>query len=129
ISWLSDPAGTSKTTVTHMITEEYNKRGQLAATFFFWRKTGDHDDINRVVATLAWQIAKKISSMKDQMEEAMELKNKAWVPLPTLSLEDQLSKYLILGPVANVNSTLPNLIVIDGLDECTSQAGIHCLID
>jgi hypothetical protein len=63
------------------------------------------------------------------MEEAMELKNKAWVPLPALSLEDQLSKYLVLGPVANVNSTSPDLIVIDGLDECASQEGIRRLIN
>ncbi|KAF8228772.1 hypothetical protein L208DRAFT_224473 [Tricholoma matsutake] len=80
ICWLSGPAGTGKTTVAHTIAEEYNKRERLAATFFFWRKTGDRDDINRLVATLAWQIAKKISSAKDQLEQAMELKNKAWVP-------------------------------------------------
>ncbi|KAF8239871.1 hypothetical protein L208DRAFT_1189118, partial [Tricholoma matsutake] len=69
ICWLSGPAGTG---ITHTIVEEYNKCGQLAATFFFWRKTGDCDDINRLVATLAWQIAKKISSTNEQMEEAME---------------------------------------------------------
>ncbi|KAF8225376.1 hypothetical protein L208DRAFT_1227856, partial [Tricholoma matsutake] len=37
ICWLSGPAGTGKTTVAHTIAEEYNKRGRLAATFFFWR--------------------------------------------------------------------------------------------
>ncbi|KAF8220036.1 hypothetical protein L208DRAFT_1147675, partial [Tricholoma matsutake] len=55
VCWLSGPAGTSKTTVAHTIVEEYNKCGQLVATFFFWRKTEDCDDINRLVATLAWQ--------------------------------------------------------------------------
>ncbi|KAF8232579.1 hypothetical protein L208DRAFT_1397249 [Tricholoma matsutake] len=47
----------------------------------------------------------------------MELNNKAWVPLPALSLEDQLSKLLVCGPVANVNSAGPNLIIIDGLPQ------------
>ncbi|KAF8240335.1 hypothetical protein L208DRAFT_1154918, partial [Tricholoma matsutake] len=71
ICWLSGPAGAGKSTVAHTIAEEYNKRGRLAATFFFWRKTGDRDNINRLVPTLAWQIAKKISSAKERMEEAM----------------------------------------------------------
>ena len=32
--WLSGPAGTGKTTVAHTIAEEYDKRGQLAATLY-----------------------------------------------------------------------------------------------
>ncbi|KAF8240334.1 hypothetical protein L208DRAFT_1384873 [Tricholoma matsutake] len=59
----------------------------------------------------------------------MELKSEAWVPLPALSLEAQLSKLLVRGPVVNVNSAGPNLIIIDGLDECASQEGIRRLID
>jgi hypothetical protein len=63
------------------------------------------------------------------MEEAMELRDKARVPFLTLSLEAQLSKLLVHGPVANVNSAGPHLIIIDGLDECASQEGISRLID
>ena len=129
ICWLSGPAGTGKTTVAHTIAEEYDKRGQLAATFFFWRKTGDRDDINKLVATLAYQIASRIPQAKDQMEQTLELKNNSWVPLPKLSLEHQLSKLLVRGQVAGANPAGPNLIVIDGLDECASQVGIYWLID
>ncbi|KAF8230399.1 hypothetical protein L208DRAFT_123128 [Tricholoma matsutake] len=128
ICWLSGPAGTGKTTVAHTIAEEYKDR-KLAASFFFWRKTGDRDDINKLVATLAWQIAKNISSAKERMEEALELKNEAYIPLPQLSLEDQLSKVLVHAPVADTNHAGPHLIVIDGLDECASQEGIRRLID
>ncbi|KAF8670100.1 hypothetical protein AX14_005945 [Amanita brunnescens Koide BX004] len=129
LCWLSGPAGTGKTTVAHTIAEEYSERGQLAATFFFWRKTGDRDDIKKLVPTLAWQIATKIPSAQGRMEEALGLKNRSWVPLPESSLEDQLSKLLVRGPIANVNSAGPTLIVIDGLDECASQEGIRRLIN
>ena len=129
LCWLSGPAGTGKTTVAHTIAEEYDKRGQLAATFFFWRKTGDRDDIKKLVPTLAWQIATKVLSAQERMEEALGLKNKAWVPLPESSLEDQLSKLLVRGPITDVNSAVPTLIVIDGLDECASQGGIRRLIN
>jgi len=60
------------------------------------------------------------------MEENL---NAPRVPLITppsqLSLQDQLSKLLI----TNVNPSDPDLIVVDGLDECASQKGICQLIE
>jgi len=75
--------------------------------------------------TLAYQIAGKIPSAKDWMKEILILKDALRVPLSQLSLEDQLSKLL----VTNVNSTDPNLIVIDGLDECASLGRVCQLIE
>ena len=129
VCWLSGPAGTGKTTVAHTIAEEYDERGQLAATFFLWRKTGDRDDINKIVPTLAYQIAEKIPSAKERMEKIFILKDTSRAPLmdplSRFSLKDQLSKLLI----TTVNPTDPNLIVIDGLDECSSREGICQLIE
>ena len=125
VCWLSGPAGTGKTTIAHTIAKEYDERGQLAATFFFWKKTGDRDDINKVVPTLAYQVAGKVPSAKERMEEILILTDSSQVPLSQLSLEDQLSKLLI----TNFNPTDPNLIVIDGLDECASLRGICQLIE
>ncbi|KAF8715595.1 hypothetical protein AX14_012573 [Amanita brunnescens Koide BX004] len=126
ICWLSGPAGTGKTTVAHTIAEDYDNRGRLAATFFFRRKTGDRDDINMLVATLAWQIAEKIPPVKEQMEEALK---KSAVPLPERSLENQLSTLLVHGPITHVDPAGHDLIVIDGLDECASQDRIIRLIN
>jgi hypothetical protein len=133
---LSGPAGTGKTTVAHTIAKEFDKRRQVAATFFLWRKTGDRDDINKLVATLAYQIAEKIPSAKERMEENLKLKGGSGIPSPApsdllsrLSLEDQLSKLLTSGPVTVVNSSVSNLVIIDGLDECASQDKICRLID
>ena len=128
--WLSGPAGTGKTTVAHTIAEEYDKHRRLAATFFFWRTTGDRDDINRVVTTLAWQLAANIPIVKKRMEEALQLNNDSWALFPHLSLEEQLSKLFVGGgPAAKVEPADPNLIVIDGLDECASQDRIVRLIN
>ena len=120
--WLSGPASTCKSTVAHTIAEEYDECGQLAATFFFWRNT-DHADIKKLVPTLAWQIAcdSEILPAKEQMEKAQK---KSRVPLHELSLENQLSTLRRLA-----DPTGPNLIVIDGLDECASQDRIIQLIN
>ncbi|KAI6043169.1 hypothetical protein EDC04DRAFT_2653553 [Pisolithus marmoratus] len=129
ICWLSGPAGTGKTTVAHTIAKEYAERGSLAATFFFWRKTGDRDDINKLVATLAWQIADNIPSAKNQIEKALKGDNRLSSlfghPLSRLSLNDKLSIFLLVRePIAD-----RKLVVIDGLDECSSQQGICRLIE
>ncbi|KAF8629825.1 hypothetical protein AX14_011087, partial [Amanita brunnescens Koide BX004] len=120
--WLSGPAGTGKSTVARTIAKEYDEREQLAASFFFWRNT-DRADIKKLVPTLAWQIARdsEILPAKQQMEKAQK---KSRVPLHELSLENQLSTLRRLA-----DPTGPNLIVIDGLDECASQDRIIRLID
>src|SRR5258705_1089817 len=129
VCWLSGPAGTGKTTVAHTIAAEYDQRRQLAATFFFWRKMGDCDDIKILVPTLAYQIAQKIPSAKEAMETRLNPNNPSRVPLrdplSNLSLEDQLSTFL----TATVNASVPDLVVIDGLDECASQDEICKLIE
>ena len=115
ICWLCGPTGTGKATVAHTIADEYDKQASL----FFWRKTGDRDDINKLVATSAYQIAEKISLAKEGMGENMELKNDQqplYVLRDRLS-KDRLSKLLINEPIINAHPAGPDLLVIDGLDE------------
>ena len=135
VCWLSGPAGTGKTTVAHTIAAEYDRKSRLAASFFFWRKTGDRDDINKLVATLAYQIAKKIPLAKEGMEENLRLEDED-EPLAVLidrfsktSLEDRLSKLLISKSYTNPDPAAPYLVVIDGLDECSSREGICRVVE
>jgi hypothetical protein len=122
ICWLRGPAGTGKTTVAHTIADEYD---QLAATCF-WRQTGDRDDIKRLRDLIGQGRHKKIPSAGKAMEKTLNL-NDAPPPRDPLSpsLENQLSTFLI----ANLKPSAPNLVVIDGLDECSSQDGICKLIE
>ena len=135
VCWLSGPAGTGKSTVAHTIAAEYDKNGRLAASFFFWRKTGDRDDLNKLIATLAYQIAEKIPLAKEGMEENLRLKNDQ-EPLTVLSdrfskssLEDRLSKLLINRSILDADPAAPDILVIDGLDECSSREGICRLVE
>ena len=115
--------------MAHTIAAEYDRSGQLAATFFFWRKTGDRDNIKKLVPTLAYQIAQKIPSAKEVMETHLNMNDPSRVPLmdpvSNLTLVDQLSTFL----TSSHNPPRPYLVVIDGLDECDSQDGIYRLIE
>ena len=135
VCWLSGPAGTGKSTVAHTIATEYDRRGRLAASFFAWRKTGDRDDINKLIATLAYQIAHKCPLAKEAMEENLGLENDP-VPLTVfrdrlskISLEDRLSKLLINKSIIISDSAGPDLVVIDGLDECSSREGVCQVVE
>ena len=79
--------------------------------------------------TLAYKIAEKNPSAKVQMEEILGLKDghDSLLPLSNRSLEDQFSILLINSPTT-ANHDVPDLIIIDGLDECASQKGIYLLI-
>jgi phage/plasmid-associated DNA primase len=57
VCWLHGPAGTGKSTIAHTIAEEYSRQGRLAATFFFSRKKGEREDINKLIPTLTYQFA------------------------------------------------------------------------
>ena len=135
VCWLSGPAGTGKTTVAHTIAAEYDRRRRLAASFFFWRKTGDRDNINKLVATLAYQIAEKIPLAKEGMEANLRLKDNL-EPLAVLSdrfsktsLEDRLFKLLISESNTSPDPDSPELVVIDGLDECSSREDICRVVE
>jgi hypothetical protein len=62
------------------------------------------------------------------MERNLELNDPSQMALTSLlssyRLEDQLEKLLVKGRVTNLNPPVPDLIVIDGLDECDDQEGI-----
>ncbi|KAK2463805.1 hypothetical protein APHAL10511_004110 [Amanita phalloides] len=133
VCWLSGPAGSGKSTVARTIAQGYQDRRQLAATFFFWRKTGDRDDIKKLVPTLAYKIAERTEPLKLLMLERLGLIGNPSQALgdkdllTDLSLEDQLRKLLQLGPTSP--GQVPHLVVIDGLDECSDQDGIRKLIE
>ena len=71
------------------------KEDNLPLRFFFWRKTGDRDDVNKLVSTLAYQIAEKIPLAKKGMVEILRLKNDQG-QLTVLS--DGLSKTSLASP-------------------------------
>ena len=131
ICWLSGPAGSGKSAISHAIAELYTAKGRLAADFFFFRGAGNRSKIAGLIPTLAYQLSVSRPATKSlvlkQLENDPDIFHK--------SHKHQLMK-LIIEPIrATTKSPLsfllrakPLVIVIDGLDECDDKPAMAELV-
>ncbi|KAF8811237.1 hypothetical protein BYT27DRAFT_7090211 [Phlegmacium glaucopus] len=122
IKWLYGPAGAGKSAIAQEIAELYHKLGRLAASFFWSRRVAGRNNEERLVASLAYQLLIAIPQIRGYVEEVIENDPS----LLSRSLATQMQS-LIVEPLEKVfghdqqrlvDSELPKLIILDGLDEC-----------
>ena len=119
ILWLYGAAGAGKSAIAHSLAEICARDGWLLATFFFWKSAGERNNIDRFVATIAYQTARAIPALRPLIEDAVESDPEIFHH----SVDVQLDK-LIIEPIQRLHSTghifrnYPSVIIIDGLDEC-----------
>ncbi|KAM6492200.1 hypothetical protein JOM56_011924, partial [Amanita muscaria] len=111
IAWLHGPASIGKTAIALEIARQKN----VVATFFF----SSRSDKDRLLPTLAWQLARSISDVKihiiDSIGQHPDLLNKR--------LDEQF-EYLVAQPFAALkkvtSAVQPSslVVIIDGIDEC-----------
>jgi WD40 repeat protein len=124
--WLNGIAGTGKSTIARTIARKHHDMGNLGASFFFSRGGGDHGSANKLVTTLARQLANRVPSAKRSICEAVV----EHTDITEYSLRDQWDQ-LILKPLSKLdkNSSPPIiLLVLDALDECDSERDIRALV-
>ncbi|KAK7416688.1 hypothetical protein QQX98_005014 [Neonectria punicea] len=126
IFWLNGIAGTGKSTIARTVARAYYDRGNLGASFFFSRGGGDLGNANRLVTTLARQLATREPSARHYICEAIAEQT----DIAERSLRDQWDQ-LILNPLSKLNhSSCPSTVVliIDALDECDSEKDIRVIL-
>ena len=120
ILWLSGSAGTGKSAIAQTISERCKQNGRLAATFFFLRASSERNTSERLVATLAYQIALSVPGAKEFIANAVEDD----VLVFSKDINSQLF-HLIIHPLMLASegwdSTHQSLVIIDGLDECIDK--------
>ncbi|KAF9262656.1 hypothetical protein L218DRAFT_1077858 [Marasmius fiardii PR-910] len=120
VYWVNGTAGAGKSAIAQALSEKYTLARRLAAVFFFSRNDSTRDNLDPFVATLALQLATSdvlqplLASFIHQTVHSMpEIFHKNW--------EVQF-KRLIEEPCAQVDPRqwpqLPQLVIIDGVDEC-----------
>ena len=120
ILWLSGSAGTGKSAIAQTISERCKRNGRLAATFFFFRTSSERNTSERLVATLAYQIALSVPAAKEYIANAVEDD----LAVFNKDINSQVFQ-LIIRPLTlaaqGLDSTQQSLVVIDGLDECIDK--------
>ncbi|KAM6501591.1 hypothetical protein JOM56_001568 [Amanita muscaria] len=121
ILWLHGPAGVGKSAIAQTISYLYG-RDKIGATFFFFRSDPMRNDGNRLLPTLAWQLASSVPIARDLIAASLE----EYPDLPRKTVEIQFDQ-LIAQPFLTISggeSTAPTpmrVIIIDGLDECADM--------
>lgn len=111
--WLVGPAGARRTAVMQTLAED-SANAVLGTSLFF--TVNERDDASKVVITLAYQIALNLQSYRQHIYEQIVADPK----LPQKSMRTQFTTPFV-EPFTKKNYTkirIPNLILIDGLDEC-----------
>ncbi|TEB28936.1 hypothetical protein FA13DRAFT_681566 [Coprinellus micaceus] len=125
ILWLCGSVGSGKSAVAQAVAEELDRRRRLAASFFFFRGSGERSRFTRFPITLANQIA-------SAMPEAAKYVWEALAKLSGWSVRKQMEE-LVYGPIQRAFADSPKegpvIIVIDGLDECEDRDEVEEFID
>ncbi|KAF9071961.1 hypothetical protein BDP27DRAFT_1198699, partial [Rhodocollybia butyracea] len=114
--WLYGPAGAGKSAIAQTFAEACAKKGILAGSFFFWRSDPSRNNPERLFNTLAHQIAGAMPELRPIINSVV-IRNPSVL---TSSIEIQFND-LILQPCSLLSWMRTQIIIIDGLDECSKS--------
>ncbi|KAF4621657.1 hypothetical protein D9613_012806 [Agrocybe pediades] len=122
ILWLKGGAGAGKSAIARSVAERCSEEGLLLGTFFFGAADSTRNHVEKLVATLSYQISLVLPEFRDTVATFIEEDPLIF----DRSISTQFNT-LIIRPFWRVLtnhsatlSTIPCLIIIDGLDECSA---------
>jgi hypothetical protein len=129
IMWLYGAAGAGKSAIAQTIAELCEEHKLLLASFFFFRADSLRSNSKQLVATIAYQVAVVIPDVRGLMEAAIDndphLLSRSLITQFTVLIVDPLERFFETS--VGEYTDLPNVIIIDGLDECMDGAQVHIL--
>ncbi|KAG7414058.1 Vegetative incompatibility protein HET-E-1 [Fusarium oxysporum f. sp. rapae] len=128
IFWLNGMAGTGKSTISRTVAHSRSKRGDLGASFFFKRGEMDRGNLNKLMSTLAYQLAFSIPEAAFFVKKILD-DNPAIAGKPAREQFQKLIQEPLSEATALAKVLSPVVIVIDALDECDQEADIRLLIN
>ncbi|KAK7029670.1 hypothetical protein VNI00_014368 [Paramarasmius palmivorus] len=120
VYWLYGPAGVGKSAIAQTLSEILHAKSHLAAAFFFSRTDFTRNKLDRFVATIVYQLLRS-EAIRNRLGPLIKAAVQADPNIFETSCENQFEK-LVLEPCSTLEAEawedLPNVIIIDGLDEC-----------
>jgi hypothetical protein len=126
IYWLNGMAGTGKTTIAYTLSDELHRDCKLAASFFCSRQLPSCRDVNLILPTIAYQLARFSRPFRCALSALLEKDP----DVHSRQLSEQFNG-LISGPLLAAKDTMPAdlVVVIDALDECERHDGVDRVLD
>jgi len=112
---MSGMAGTGKTTILYSLREWLSKQQRLGGNYFCSRISASCRDVNTIVPTLAYQLARYSPAFRLALCKVLEENPEA----SKLDVKWQFEN-LLQAPIQAVKTAMPEgvVVVIDALDEC-----------
>lgn len=127
VFWLNGMAGTGKSTISRTISQKFDDKGDLVASFFFKRGEGDRGDAGMFIETIITQLIQKLPSLAPHVQKAIE--TDPAISRKALKLQFET---LVLKPLHKMQTDPQKpskaVIVIDALDECDQEEDIGTII-
>lgn len=119
-------AGTGKTTIACTLAIELESRGQLAASFFCTRTSPECRDANRIIPTIAYQLARQSTAFQSALCQVLGKDP----DLGSRNISTQFDQLLKM-PLEVVKGKMANnlVIVIDALDECEDTLAVGQILE
>ncbi|KAJ1299684.1 hypothetical protein OPQ81_011076 [Rhizoctonia solani] len=127
VYWLNGMAGTGKTTIAYSLCTELANQHQLAASFFCSRLRDECRNVNMIIPSIAYQLAKFSSSFQSALLTVLEEDNDAHHRVLDEQFETLIRKPLLA--ILAVNQTFSaGIVVIDALDECENKETTRAML-
>ena len=123
--WLFGPAGAGKSAIAKNIAEIAASNDLLLGTFFFSRTDPTLNNKDRLIATLAYQLALFIPHTRTHIEDAIQQDPVIFKKNIQTQIDTLLIKPLQCIPVVPTRK----LIILDGLDECNDTQAQVAILD
>jgi len=133
--WLCGGAGVGKSALAQTLSEKFQQKQKLGATFFFFRNEASRNNGNTLIPTLVWQLVHTFKGLGPFVEQRIHANPDLFTKQHQTQIRELLVEPLLLKskkPLSflprllglskdTLESRRPWLIVIDGLDECKDK--------
>ncbi|CAE6440870.1 unnamed protein product, partial [Rhizoctonia solani] len=126
VYWLNGMAGTGKTTIAYSTCAALDDAHKLAASFFCSRLREECRNVNTIIPSIAYQLARFSRPFHSALSAVIEKDPDIHGRLLRLQFDS-----LIIQPMLQVQHTLPEVlvVVIDALDECENKESTRLMLD
>ncbi|EUC53523.1 vegetative incompatibility protein HET-E-1, putative, partial [Rhizoctonia solani AG-3 Rhs1AP] len=129
VYWLNGMAGTGKTTIAYSVCTELASKHVLAASFFCSRLREECSDVNKIIPSIAYQLAQFSPPFRRALSMVMENNQDAHHKMLNEQFETLIRKPLLAALAAQPLESERLVVVIDALDECINKESTRDILD